>query len=167
MTGLLIGCVVCGTPAQALYTPAQRVKDAAAQFEALAGPHAPWRKADGPAVQQSRARLDALLRNQAKVIARVQTGTYAAVDLFNVLQVERDLVDAGDGLSGSAGGRLAWQVAGLRMAAALHALAVERVRAGATPPQATDQTEAQLQLYRQRVATAGAEYMSSVVRPGR
>lgn len=103
------------------------------------------------------ARLEALQVFAARAHQRILADHFQGADLFNFLQVERDLIETGAGLALLPEERLCWQRAGLNLAHAHYLIVRARVAAGALTPVHLDQARAQIELFRTGYDRALAE----------
>jgi hypothetical protein len=121
------------------------------------------RRGDGSdeALRSRLDRLEALRAFAVRAHQRILIGGVNGSDLFNFLQVERDLVETGSGLAVLPEERLCWQRAGLNLAYANYRVVSERVTAGALTSVHLDQVRAQFELFRTGYNRALAECVTT------
>lgn len=94
------------------------------------------------------ARLEALVQYMNRVEARMQSGAFRSEEWFNMLQVMRDVTDAGVAVSVLPEEALCWRRVGLDMAWSHYRMAVARGQS-----QLVDQSRAQLEFMRGHYTT--------------
>ena len=108
-----------------------------------------------------KARMKQLLIYVDKISERAAADEIKQNELFNLLQVERDLVNSGTLLAASPEEALCWQKAGLDLARAYHRMVERRVAAGSDPSYMVNHTRAQVELFRKQYIQALARCIES------
>lgn len=119
-----------------------------ASVNRLAKLHAASAPGDTEERSAQRARLGALVQYVNRVDARMNSGAFRSEEWYNVLQVVRDMTDAGVGMSVLPEEALCWRRVGLDLAWSHHRFAVARGQS-----QLIDQSRAQLELMRSQYVT--------------
>ncbi|HYH68461.1 MAG TPA: hypothetical protein VD866_27455 [Urbifossiella sp.] len=121
-----------------------------ASMNRLARLHGPSAPGDGPERAAGRARLEALVQYVSRIHVRMSDGSFRNDEWFNMLQVERDMADAGSAVSALPEEVLCWRRVGLDLALSHERFAAVR----GVPSQLRDQARAQVEFMRAQYATA-------------